>query len=206
MRMVVLSGILAAAVAIGHAKTAPPASEHGAQAAAGAQPQATPPPPPAVNVGQAAPDFDLPYLAPKGEGKYEPAQIKLSDYKGKQNVVLAFFPAAFSPGCTSELQKYHASHGQFTAANTQIIGISVDSTWANKAFREQLGAEFPIVSDWKKDVARQYGILDEKSGFARRSTFVIDTAGIVQKVDVGRDALDPSGVVGMCEKLQKGTK
>jgi hypothetical protein len=56
------------------------------------------PPPPAVKVGQPAPDFTLPYLAPVADGKVEPKQVKLSDYKGKQNVVLAFFPAAFSPG------------------------------------------------------------------------------------------------------------
>lgn len=57
-----------------------------------------PPPPPAVAVGQPAPDFTLAYLAPVADGKVEPRQVKLSDFKGKQNVVLAFFPAAFSPG------------------------------------------------------------------------------------------------------------
>lgn len=165
-----------------------------------------PPPPPSVKVGQAAPDFTLPYMAPKKEGGYENKTMKLSDFKGKQNVVLAFFPAAFSPGCTSEMQKYHQATGQFNASNTAIFGVSVDSTWANKAFREQIGAEFPILSDWKKDVSRQLGILDENTGFARRTTFVIDKAGIVQKIDQARDALDPSGVVGMCEKLSKSSE
>jgi len=168
--------------------------------------QPPPPPPPAVKIGEAAPDFTLAWLAPGGEpGKFKNDQIKLSDFKGKQNVVIAFFPAAFSPGCTSEMQKYQASSGQFTAANTTILGVSVDSTWSNKAFREQLGASFPILSDWKKETARQYGVLDETTGFARRTTFVVDKAGIVQKIDIGRDALDPSGVVGMCEKLHKGS-
>jgi peroxiredoxin len=165
-----------------------------------------PPPPPSVKVGQAAPDFSLPYMAPKQGGGYENKTMKLSDFKGKQNVVLAFFPAAFSPGCTSEMQKYHQATGQFNASNTAIFGVSVDSTWANKAFREQIGAEFPILSDWKKDVSRQLGILDENTGFARRTTFVIDKAGIVQKIDQARDALDPSGVVGMCEKLSKSSE
>lgn len=165
-----------------------------------------PPPPPSVKVGQAAPDFTLPYMAPKKEGGYENKTMKLSDFKGKQNVVLAFFPAAFSPGCTSEMQKYHQATGQFNASNTAIFGVSVDSTWANKAFREQIGADFPILSDWKKDVSRQLGILDENTGFARRTTFVIDKAGIVQKIDQARDALDPSGVVGLCEKLSKSSE
>jgi peroxiredoxin len=177
-------------------------------AQAATQPPAAqaPPPPPSVKVGDPAPDFALAWLAPAGEpGKFKNEQVKLSDFKGKQNVVIAFFPAAFSPGCTSEMQKYQASSGQFSAANTKILGVSVDSTWANKAFREQLGAEFPILSDWKKDTSRQYGLLDENSGFARRATFVVDKQGIVQKVDIGRDALDPSAVVGMCEKLSKSS-
>ncbi len=168
-------------------------------------PQA-PPPPPSVKVGQAAPDFALPYMAPKQGGGYENKTMKLSDFKGKQNVVLAFFPAAFSPGCTKEMSQYHQTTGKFNATNTAIFGVSVDSTWANKAFREQIGAEFPILSDWKKDVSRQLGILNEETGFARRTTFVIDKAGIVQKIDQGNDALDPSGLVGVCEKLSKSSE
>jgi mycoredoxin-dependent peroxiredoxin len=179
------------------------AAGQGGQAPAGQAPP--PPPPPAIKVGEAVPDFTLPYMSPKAGGGYENKEMKLSEFKGKQNVVLAFFPAAFSPGCTSEMQKYRDSSGQFTSVNTQIFGVSVDSTWANKAFREQIGAEFPILSDWKKEVSRKLGVLDENSGFARRTTFVIDKQGIVQKIDQGRDALDPSGVVGVCEKLHKGT-
>jgi mycoredoxin-dependent peroxiredoxin len=175
-----------------------------AQQPAAAQP--APPPPPSVKVGDQAPDFDLAYFAPTDPTatppKYENKRIKLSDFKGKQNVVVAFFPAAFSPGCTNEMKQYQTSHGTFTAANTTILGISVDSTWSNRAFREQLGVQFPILSDWKREAARAYGLYDENSGVARRATFVVDKTGVVRKVDVGRDALDPSGVVGMCQKLE----
>jgi len=180
---------------------APLAGLAAAQPPASAPP--TPPPPPSVKVGDSAPDFTLSWFAPKGEGKYEVQQIKLSDFRSKQNVVIAFFPAAFSPGCTKEMQQYQASSGQFTQANTTILGVSVDSTWANRAFREQLGVQFPILSDWKKDASRQYGLLDENSGVARRATFVVDKKGVVQKVDVGREAIDPSALVGVCEKLSK---
>lgn len=164
-----------------------------------------PPPPPSVKVGDPAPDFDLAWFSPLGDPKdlkYENKRIKLSDFKGKKNVVVAFFPAAFSPGCTNEMKQYQASHGAFTTANTQVLGVSVDSTWSNRAFREQLGVEFPILSDWKRDAARAYGLLDENSGVARRATFVVDKAGVVRKVDAGREALDPSGVVGMCKTLE----
>jgi peroxiredoxin len=194
-----LAGIVVAAATVVMAQTA------GQQPPAGAAPP--PPPPPAIKVGEAVPDFTLPYMAPKADGSgYDNKEMKLSDFKGKQNVVLAFFPAAFSPGCTSEMQKYRDSKGQFNSANTAIFGVSVDSTWANKAFREQLGADFPILSDWKKDVSRKLGVLNEQTGFAHRTTFVIDKNGVVQQIVQGRDALDPSGVVGMCEKLHKGSE
>jgi peroxiredoxin len=188
--------------------TAAAASAQAAPAQPPAQPAAQPPPPPSVKVGDAAPDFTLEWFAPTGNADkpFASEKIKLSDYKGKKNVVIAFFPAAFSPGCTSEMQKYQASSGQFTAANTMILGVSVDSTWSNKAFREQLGVSFPILSDWKKDVSRQYGLLNENNGTARRATFVVDKNGIVQKIDLGSEALDPSGVVGMCEKLHKSSE
>jgi peroxiredoxin len=175
-----------------------------AQPAAPAQ-QPPPPPPPAVKVGEAAPDFSLPYRIPAADGRSEAKTAKLSDFKGKQNVVLAFFPAAFSPGCTSELKKYHEATGQFTTANTQIFMVSVDSPWANMAFRQSINADFPILSDWKKDVSRKYGVFNETDGYSYRTTFVIDKKGIVQKVDQAREALDPSGVVGVCQKLAKDT-
>jgi peroxiredoxin len=169
--------------------------------------QPAPPPPPSVKVGDQAPDFDLEWLAPAGDAnaqppKYERKRVKLSDFKGKQNVVVAFFPAAFSPGCTNEMKAYQTSHGTFTTANTTILGVSVDSSWSNKAFREQLGVQFPILSDWKREAAKAYGLYDENAGIARRATFVVDKTGVVRKVDVNRDALDPSGVVGMCQKLE----
>jgi peroxiredoxin len=187
--------LLIALPAIASAQTPPPASTP------------PPPPPPSVKVGDTAPDFDLAWFAPAGDAtatppKYEQKRIKLSDFRGKQNVVVAFFPAAFSPGCTNEMKQYQANHGTFTTANTTILGVSVDSTWSNRAFREQLGVQFPILSDWKRDAAKAYGLYDENSGIARRATFVVDKTGVVRKVDVGRDALDPSGVVGMCKTLE----
>lgn len=200
LAMMAVAGVTTMTMTTGFAQTA------AAPGSAQAKPPQPPPPPPSIKVGQAAPDFALAYMSPKKEGGYENKTMKLSEFKGKQNVVLAFFPAAFSPGCTKEMQQYHQATGQFNASNTAIFGVSVDSTWANKAFREQIGAEFPILSDWKKDVSRQLGVLNEETGFARRTTFVIDKAGIVQKIDQGNDALDPSGLVGVCEKLSKSSE
>lgn len=103
------------------------------------------------------------------------------------------------------MQRYRENAAGFNAANAAVFGVSVDSTWANKAFREQVGVDFPILSDSKKDYVRQLGILDENSGFARRVTFVVDAEGIVRHIDQGAEALDPSGAVGMCSTLKKKT-
>jgi len=100
------------------------------------------------------------------------------------------------------MSRYRDYAGKFNETNTVILGISVDSDWANKAFREQLGADFPILSDWKKEVSRRYGILDEQTGMARRTTFVVDAEGIVRHIEQGRDALDPSGALLACSRLK----
>lgn len=101
------------------------------------------------------------------------------------------------------MSRYRDNSGKFTETNTAVFGLSVDSTWANMAFAKQLGADFPILSDSKKEVARKYGILDENSGTARRTTFVIDTNGIVQHIDQASAAMDPAGAVGVCSRLKQ---
>ena len=101
------------------------------------------------------------------------------------------------------MQRYRDNAAGFNAANAAVFGVSVDSTWANKAFREQVGLDFPILSDFKKEYSRQLGILDENGGTARRTTFVIDANGILQHIDQGSNAMDPSGAVGACSLLKK---
>ena len=172
-------------------------------AAAYAQaPNAAPPPPPTVKVGQAAPDFTASYLAMEN-GRPGFKQVKLSDYKGQKNVVLAFFPAAFSPGCTSEMAKYQETSGQFNANNTVILGMSVDSTWANAAFADKLGVKFNILSDASRDISRSYGVFNERQLVANRTTFVIDKNGIVQKEFMATEALDPAKSLEACQLLKE---
>ncbi len=79
-----------------------------------------------------------------------------------------------------------------------MIGVSVDSVWANKAFAEQLRLGFPLLSDNKREVSRAYGVYDEGNDVARRTTFVIDANGVVQRVDQSSEALDPNGAIGAC--------
>lgn len=126
---------------------------------------------PSIEVGDIAPDFEL----EDQNGK----KVKLSQYRGKKNVLLAFFPFAFSPVCTNELGDLKEKEEAILKLDTQILASSVDSTWSEKAFAKELGVKFPILGDFKKQVATLYGALYEDKGFAKRTIFVIDKQGRV---------------------------
>jgi peroxiredoxin len=102
------------------------------------------------------------------------------------------------------MSRYRDNYAQFNANNAAVFGVSVDSTWANLAFREQMKLDFPLLSDSKKDYTRKLGILDENSGMARRYTFVIDDKGILRHIDNAQAAMDPTSAVGACTLIRKG--
>jgi peroxiredoxin (alkyl hydroperoxide reductase subunit C) len=101
------------------------------------------------------------------------------------------------------MSRYRDNYAQFNANQAAVFGVSVDSTWANMAFRQQMKLDFPLLSDSKKDYTRALGILDENSGMARRVTFVIDDAGILRHIDLAQAALDPASAIGACSLLKK---
>ncbi len=84
-----------------------------------------------------------------------------------------------------------------------MLGISVDSRFANKEYAKQLGLTYPLLSDFQRNVSRQYGIFNEERGFANRTTFVVDKQGIIRHIDKDQAALDPSGAHAMCSLLEK---
>jgi peroxiredoxin len=92
---------------------------------------------------------------------------------------------------------------KFEAAGTQVIGISMDSFASNKAFAEKIGVTFPLLSDWKRDTTKAYGLYNDTSGYGRRGSFVIDKDGIIQHVEVGNTAIDPTGAYQACDLLTK---
>jgi peroxiredoxin len=100
------------------------------------------------------------------------------------------------------MSRYRDNYSQFNANNAAVFGVSVDSTWANLAFREQMKLDFPLLSDSRKDYSKALGILDENSGFARRFTFVIDEQGVLRHIDAGQAALDPASAIGACSLLK----
>jgi len=124
-----------------------------------------------LKAGDMAPDFEL----EDQNGK----KVKLSQYKGKKNVLLAFFPFAFSPVCTNELGELKEKEEPIMKLDTQILAASVDSTWTQKAFAKDLEVGFPILSDFGKKAVPLYGALYEDKGFAKRSVFVVDKEGKV---------------------------
>ncbi len=101
------------------------------------------------------------------------------------------------------MSRYRDNYAQFGANNAAVFGVSVDSTWSNMAFRQQMGLDFPLLSDVKREYARTLGVLDENSFVARRITFVVDDQGIVRHIDMAADALDPTGALGVCSLLKK---
>ena len=123
-----------------------------------------------VETGQEAPDITL----PDQEGK----EIKLSDFRGK-NVILAFYPFDFSPVCTVEFGCFEQDLSKLNDLNAQVLGISVDSKYCHKAFVESLGLDFPLLSDFNREVCKLYGTL-KLEGFSERAYFIIDKQGIVR--------------------------
>lgn len=127
-------------------------------------------------VGQEAPDFKL-----KGPGG---SFYTLSEYRGDKHVVLVFYPLAFSSTCSHQLPEIQKELARFEAADATVFGISVDSHYSNTAFARQLGLTFPLLSDWKHETAKAYGVFLPESGYANRVTFVVDKAGKIAHVEV----------------------
>ena len=159
-----------------------------------AQQGAVAPPHTHLKVGDAAPDFTLP--ATTGD------KVTLSSFRGKAPVVLAFFPAAFTGGCTKEMLGYQANLAKFEGAETKVFGISGDNTPSQKEFGKQLNVSFPILSDFaQRKVMADYGVLLPGMGMANRTTFVIDKDGKIAHIEEGSGAIDPSGAEMACSRL-----
>ena len=98
---------------------------------------------------------------------------------------------------------YQADLAKFEATETQVFGMSVDSIPANREFAKQLGVTFPILSDFKRTVVKDYGVFIEEQGFGNRATFVIDKEGIIRHIEEGNTAVDPTGAYNACNLFEK---
>lgn len=139
-----------------------------------------------IKKGDKAPTFTL--------RNTEKAEVSLEDYKGK-NVVLLFFPLAFTGVCTTELCTMRDDISTYENVDAQILAVSVDSLFALEKFKEAENYNFPLLSDFNKTVSRAYGALYEDfvldmKGVSKRSAFVIDKEGVVQYAEVLESAGD----------------
>ncbi len=123
-------------------------------------------------VGDAAPDF----VAPSSSGK----DVSLSSFRGKRNVLLAFFPLAFTGTCTKELVCFTEDFDQFAGKGVEILPISVDSTASLKEFKNKLQMKTELLSDFKRDISRAYGVLNEDRFYSNRAYFLIDREGRIR--------------------------
>ena len=123
-----------------------------------------------ITVGQPAPEFEL--------ENQDKKKIKLSDLRGKK-VVLAFYPLDFSPVCTNEHVCFMHDLPQFAAKDAVVLGISIDSVWCHKAFREAKGITYDLLSDMKREVVQKYDLYLPDANIGRRATVIVGRDGKV---------------------------
>lgn len=130
-----------------------------------------------LKVGDDAPDFKL----EGSDGK----TYKLSDFKGKQAVVVAWYPKAFTSGCTKECKSFKEDGKKLRAYNVAYFTASTDTAEKNKDFAKSLDVDYPILSDPDGKTATAYGIFNAEKGFAMRVTFIVDKNGKIAAIDSG---------------------
>ena len=150
----------------------------------------------ALTPGTPAPDFTLKNV--------DGTEVTLAQFKGKKNVLLAFFPFAFTPVCSNQIPSYRDDLPKFDQADCQILAIGITHVPAHKAWVESLGGvSFPVLSDFYPhgEVARKYGVLREE-GFPERALFLIDRQGVIRYVAVNEMRIQPDNQI-VLDELKK---
>jgi peroxiredoxin len=139
-----------------------------------------------IEAGEKAPDFSLP--------NHTGEQVSLSDFRGRQ-VMLVFYPSDFSPVCSDQLSIYQEVKPSLDEAGLEVVGISIDHSWAHRAFRKQLNLDFTLLADFhpKGEVAERYGAYLTDYGTSNRSLVLIDPEGVVSWVHESPTPLEIPG-------------
>jgi len=134
----------------------------------------------AVDVGAKAPEFTL--------KDYNNQKVSLSSFRGASNVLVVFYPFAFSGICQGELCQLRDELSTYSDAGVQVLGVSVDTPFSLKAWAQQQNYQFPLLSDfWPHGaVAQEYGVFNEAAGLANRGTFLIDKSGVVRFAEINQ--------------------
>ena len=165
-----------------------------------------------AQVGKAAPDFSMPSTKGASSAKDLGAKVSLADYKGKW-LILFFYPLDFTFVCPTEITALSDRFDELQEFDAEVLGVSCDSEhshWAwMKVSREQngiAGIQYPLASDYTKEVARSYGVLDEESGVAQRGLFIINPDGVLKYAVVTDDNVGRSveETLRVLQALQSG--
>ncbi|MEI2750698.1 MAG: redoxin domain-containing protein [Ferruginibacter sp.] len=154
-----------------------------------------------LQIGQSAPSFSL--------FNSEKSKVNLSDYQGKKNVLLLFFPQAFTGVCTKELCAVRDDIARYNNADAEVLGISVDSVFTLAKFKEEQQYNFQLLSDFNKEVSTQYESIYASftdmgmKGVSKRSAFVIDKQGVIQYAEVLESAGDVPNFDAINETIKR---
>ena len=149
-----------------------------------------------LKVGDKAPDFTL----PDQDGK----PVSLSKALEAGPVILAFYPKAFTPGCTKQNSNFRDKYAEVEQKGAQVFGVSVDSVETQKKFKAEYKLPYSLLSDEGGKVSKQYGGTMPVVGLASRANFVIGQDGKITQIIEGSDAIDPNGAIANCPLRKKG--
>jgi peroxiredoxin len=182
-----------------------PSAHHGAPVHGSRSPVGHPPPPsgstPAriLPPGTLAPDFELPSTPDQ--------KVSLKELRGRP-VILAFYPADWSPVCSDQMAVYNEVLSEFQKYDAELMGISVDGIWSHSAFSRDRALHFPLLSDFepKGEVSRRYGAYLEPEGESARALFVLDDKGVIRWSYLSPTGINPgaNGILEALERLGKG--
>ena len=144
-------------------------------------------------VGSVAPDFTLQSTSGK--------PVTLSSFRGKQNVLLAFFPFAFTSTCTAELCEFSESFDQFAGTGVVVLPVSVDSVPTLKEFKAKHAMKTDLLSDFKREASRAFGVLREDTFFSERAYFLVDRDGVVRWVHIESKLGDKRGSSELFDRI-----
>jgi len=156
----------------------------------------------APEVGAAAPDFRLPYATQEKIFLSPADQLALSGQRGKA-VILAFYPADWSGGCTKEVCTLRDTFAELAKLNAVVLGISGDYVFSHQEWAKFHKLQFPLLSDHDHKIARIYGVYDEPSGFNKRSVFLIDKTGVIRYSNLAFKAGDKADYSNLRTELEK---
>ena len=125
-----------------------------------------------LTIGEKAPDFSL--------RSHLDSEISLSDFEGRSNLILVFYPLDFSPVCSNQLPEYSGRKADFASYDAEVVGVNRDSVYTHKAWAKEFGIDLPLLADLNGATAKAYGVYLEEAGISGRAVFIIDKEGILR--------------------------